>query len=422
VSEQLAKLLSTPQPAARSNPTPELPKGWEPGFEWDGEHGELTTGPVAKQPDGPIWDHLLADWGLDPDLVEIVGNIRVKGWDSPVKGTETGETIRLRSYSVNIRRRTAGEDRADVTELCKRASRRRTVPRVDRVNAERAMVVALSDWQMGKGEGGGSAATVDRITGSIAHTLDWLKQLRRLKHDPDVIYLVGIGDLVEQCSGHYGSQAFTVDLNRREQMRVVRRLLLGFVDELVDRSYRVVVSGVPGNHGENRNGNGDVFTTVDDNDDLAVIEQVAEVFASNPDRYGNVSVVLPTNLAFTLDVAGVLVGFFHGHGKLSGATPAAKIENWWKGQIVGNLETVKDAQILVTGHFHHLVVSEALGRTHIQCPAMDGGSQWFTTTTGQSSPTGMVSFMVGREYGPRGYDLLRVLGPLEQTVERLNAA
>jgi len=273
--------------------------------------------------------------------------------------------------------------------------------------ADRAMVVALADWQVGKGEGGGTPATVARITDAYDRLAERLTELRKVGRGVDTVYLVGLGDIVEQCSGHYASQTFTTDLNRREQMRVARRLILNLVDRIVDAGYPMVLSAVAGNHGENREG-GKAITTPDDSDDLAVFEQVGEIIAANPDRYANVSLYLPTELSMTLDICGVPVGFTHGHTARGGANAAAKVEKWWTGQVMGG-QAVADARILVTGHYHHLLVVESTGRTHFQCPAMDGGSGWWTSSTGQSSPSGMLTFVAGAECGARGWEGLEVL-------------
>ena len=115
-------------------------------------------------------------------------------------------------------------------------------------------------------------------------TLVRLKELRKVGRGVSTVYLVGLGDLVEQCSGHYAMQSFQTDLDRREQMRLARRLILRFVDLLVGAGYKVVLGAVPGNHGENRNSAGKAYTTWTDNDDLAVFDGVAEVCAANPVR------------------------------------------------------------------------------------------------------------------------------------------
>lgn len=406
----LADALDTAKPPQIESTPAAVPKGWERSVEWDGTAGTVTTGPIESDVDPAVWRELIADWGLDPDNTEVVdGTVKLKGWDSPVKGTTTGETIRLRSYSVAIRQRRSQADTADVDALCKAALKRRP-PKVQPVavdETERALVVCAADWQLGKGEADGSAGTVDRIVVAADRVIRRLRELKRLGRPVDVVYVVGLGDLIEGCSEFYASQTFTVDLNRRDQVKVVRRLILQLVDRLVDYGVRVVLTGVPGNHGENRK-DGKAFTDFLDNDDLAVIEQVGEIMGAHPARYGDVATFLPDDLSMTLDVCGVRVGFAHGHQIRGGGHAAKRVEEWWSKQIVGNQPTAT-AQILVTGHLHHFVCSEALGRTVLQCPAMDPGSFWYTATSGQSSPAGMLTFAVGGAYGARGFGDLQIL-------------
>jgi hypothetical protein len=403
----LAEALEQQLPPEREPKAPDVPKGWEPGVRWSNstDSGTITTEALTEQPDAAIWSELIADWGLDPTALEVVdGSIELIGWDSPIKGTDTRQ--RLKRYKARLRRRTHVDDTCDIVALQRSASRRK--PRkATGVDTDRALVVALSDWQVGKGEGGGSPAAVERITSAFDGVERKLAECKRLGRPVSIVYVVGLGDIVEQCFGHYPSQPFTTDLNRREQMRVARRLILNLVDRLVDGGHRVVVSAVAGNHGENREG-GKAITTPDDSDDLAVFEQVGEVLSANPERYGDVSLYLPTALSMTLDVCGVPIGFTHGHMANGGANVAAKIEKWWTGQVMG-FQPVADARILVTGHYHHLLVIESTGRTHFQCPAMDGGSGWWTQSTGQHSPAGMLTFIAGADCGPRGWCELEVI-------------
>lgn len=390
----------------RSNrkPTP-APSGWEPGIAWDGSEGTLTTGPLEQEPNLALWSELISDWNLDPDTTEIVpGTVQVRGWDANVGG---GEVRRLRYYRATIRNRVSGGERVDVESLCREVTKRKPRKPASDADTGHSLVVPLSDWQIGKGEGGGTPASVDRIVAGIDAMTEKVKEMRRRGRAPEAIYLLGMGDTVEQCDGHYPSQEFTTDLDRREQKRVARRLWLRAVDVASALAPRVVIGGVPGNHGENRR-NGKAFTTVTDNDDLAVIEEVAEITSVNPERYGNVSAVLARDLVLVLGVSGVNVGLAHGHQFGNGGHPAVKAQKWWEGQIMGR-QPVSDADILITGHFHHLVVAETSGRTHIQCPSQDGGSYWWTSMTGQNSPGGQLMLGVGTGYGPRGWGDLEVL-------------
>jgi hypothetical protein len=393
---------------ADRRPAP-APAGWESGIAWDGSEGQITTGPLDVAPNDALWAELLADWNLDPTTTEVVpGSIQVRGWDANIGG---GEIRRLRYYRATIRQRSAevSIDRADVDELCRLALGRkaRTVPEVD--SEDISLVVPLSDWQIGKGEGGGSPAAVERISRGIDAMVDKVREMKRAGRAPGAIYLLGMGDTLEGCSGFYPMMEFQTDLDNREQKRVVRRLWLRGVDVASALVPRVVIAGVPGNHGEARR-DGKAYTTWTDNSDLAVIEETAEICAANPERYGHVSTVLARDLTLVLGVSGVNVGLAHGHqfGR-GGGHAAAKAEKWWTGQIMGR-QPIADADILITGHLHHLVIAESTGRTHIQCPAQDGGSYWWTAQTGSHSPSGQLMFGVGRGYGARGWGDLDIVG------------
>lgn len=377
------------------------PSGWEPGIAWSGDAGTITTPPMDSEPTGGVWTELVADWGLDPATTEVVpGSIQVRAWD-------THDGRRLRYYRAALQAKSNTGERADIEALCAIVMRRRSII-APIITGERALLVALSDWQLGKGEGGGSAATTERICSAIDALPARLRELKRSGRAVSAVYLVGLGDLVEQCSGSYPAQAFTTDLDRREQLRLARRLILRAVDTVAPLVGRVVLAAVPGNHGENRNASGKAYTRTTDNDDLAVVEQVAEVLAANPARYGHVSTVLAESATLVLNVAGVPTAFAHGHKSGGGGHPAQRVEKWWQGQVMGR-QPVADASLLLTGHYHHLIVSEGTGRTMVQVPAMDGGSEWFTDRTGQSSPAGMLTLGVGTAYGPRGWGDLAVL-------------
>lgn len=387
---------------AQTRPKKTHPSGWEPGIAWNGTEGTITTSPLNSEPETGIWVELIADWGLDPTTTEVVeGSIQVRAWD-------TYDGRRLRYYRATLRRASSTTDRPDINALCRMVEKRRPV-KIATTDSPRAVLCCLSDWQLGKGEGGGTEATTERIVHAASELVARIKELSRVGRPPATIYLVGLGDLVEQCSGHYPSQPFTTDLDRRSQMRLARRLILHYVDAVLPLAPRIVLGAVPGNHGENRGSSGKAYTTATDNDDLAVFEGVAEILAANPDRYGHVRTVLADAPTLVLDVAGIPVAFAHGHKANGGGHPAAKLEAWWKGQVMGR-QPVADAQILITGHYHHFIASETTGRTFLQVPAMDGGSEWWTDQTGQNSATGTLCLGVGEGYGARGWGDLVLLG------------
>ena len=390
----------------------EIPKGLEPTIKWDGKKGYIDTPALAAEPDPAIWSELIADWGLSPDLTEIVeGSVHIRGWDTNVGD---GQVQRMRYYRASIRTKERAADTEDIEALCQLVMKYKA-PKAQKNGGtgNRAFLILCSDWQAGKDEGGGTEALIERVIITIDKVIERINELIKVGRAPSYIYVVGLGDLIEGCDGHYAQQSFSVDLDRRSQVRIVRRLILRLINELVKNfDIPIIMGAVPGNHGENRK-NGKSFTTLTDNDDLAVFEQLGEVFESNPELYANVTVpdfdkvLNPDDLTLTYDIAGVPCSFAHGHQFRSGGGGSqGKIENWWKGQVMGQ-QAVGSAAILFSGHFHHFLTSEASGRTCFQTPALDGGSKWFTGTSGQNSPAGLLCLGIGLDYGKRGWgDLL----------------
>jgi len=393
---------------------PTIHKGIEPSIKWNGKEGYIDTPLLDQEPDESIWADVIQDWGLDPKFTEIVdGSVHIRGWDTNVGG---GEIRRMRYYRASIKRREAGDDRADIEALCALVAKHKTPKKtLPAGTGNRAFLCVLSDWQLGKNEGGGSEATTERILLAYDKIVYRLIELIKKGHAPSVIYVAGLGDLIEQCAGHYAMQTANTDLDRRSQMRLARRLILKLIDLLVDKfDIPIVLLAVPGNHGENRNASGRAFTTWLDNDDLAVFEQVGEICLGNPERYANVHVpdfdeiLNNDDLSATVEIAGVPVSFIHGHQCAKSGKSQTKLENWLTGQVMGRTP-VSQCAILFSGHLHHFVCSEATGRTIFQSPAMDGGSNWFTSNTGQNSPAGMITIGIGLDYGVRGWGDLEVL-------------
>lgn len=391
--DELKKIQSEISEAKR--PPRKHPEGWEPGITWNGNEGTVTTmgGPLDQAAD---WSAVLKVWGLDPEHFEVIEPILFNVWGNP-------EGVPNRQWKGKVIRKTVerGVDLEDIIEEIKKHKPGKPVV----FDGSTALVVGLSDLQMGKGEGGGSAGIVDRFLAGIDEVEARWKELLKTGRPLDRLVVLGLGDLVESCEGHYAMQTFQADLDRREQVKVVRRLIVKALIQWSKFAPRIVVAAVPGNHGENRQG-GKAFTTFSDNDDVAVFEQVAEILGANPEAYGHVTFVFPQDeLTLTLDVHGTILGLAHGHqARKGGTTAAAKIRTWWKDQAYG-MRKVADATILVTGHYHHLSILTEGTRTHIQAPSLDGGSQWFTETAGVKSAPGLLTFTVSE----LGWDDLRVL-------------
>ena len=360
---------------------------WRPGVEWKGEEGTLTT-PAGIGDAHPDWAHVLAVWDLDPERFAVVEPVLFNAWDAP--GPE-GAILRMKQWKARvIRRKQDTSPTLDVEQLL--ADALKAKPAKPAPPGEGVFHVVLGDWQIGKSDGDGLRGTVTRIRQAIFDVEGRVRELRRIGRPLGTLFVEWTGDSVEGCTGFYAMQTFGVELDRREQTKVTRRLLRDALMRWSRLFDSVVVLAVGGNHGEQRNSRGKAFTTFGDNDDLAIVEQVGEVLAGNPDAFGHVRIVIPPDhLAVTAEAAGWIVGVTHGHVSRGSGTAEIKLRRWYE-QAAGGKQPVGDADILVTGHYHHLRVADWGGCVWAQCPALDGGSEWWRMTSGESSAPGVLTF------------------------------
>jgi hypothetical protein len=261
----------------------QTPAGWEPGVVWDGTKGEITTNTIYDTVGD--WDDLLAERGLDPELYEIAGDtIRwtsYDGWKRDAPGDEAYSTI-CYSYKAEIRLKTYLLDDQTIPEDVYQEVRKAKKSKKKAPKGDTHFVVALSDWQTGNRDGGGVEEQVEKIANLVEAIPDRIQNLRDAGHNIGHVVIAGLGDLVEGTCGHYAAQQFRIEVDRREQLKLVRRGIRDIIISTAPTVDKMTVLAVGGNHGENRgNGGGKAFTSTGDNDDVAVFEQVAEIFNSN---------------------------------------------------------------------------------------------------------------------------------------------
>jgi len=374
------------QPTRREHPT-----GWEPGV--DTAKGVVTVRGGENPPSD--WSAIIRELGLDPAAwtVDESQPVQIRTWDS-------GEQ-RCFYYRATVLPVVPGQP-GDIEALVKEIGRRKPKQTVEVSEHERALVVCLADWQAGKGDNGGVEALLERLFALKDAVPEHLKALKKSGRPVDCLYVVGMGDMVEGCDGHYAQQTFTVQLDRRQQVRLVRRMLTEMLVDWSKRVPKIVVAAVPGNHGENRR-NGKAFTTFEDNDDLAVFEQVQEILQRA--GYENLAFVVPDgDMTVTLDVCGTVVGFAHGHQMNGAGLPLAKARRWWQGKQSAR-HPIGDADVLVYGHYHHLQCLQDGPRTIFGCPSNDGGSRWFEEQGGPKTACGTLTFTADKD----GWNDLRIL-------------
>lgn len=355
---------------------------WIPGVEWLGSEGTITTDAMSGD---PRWEEVLRKWDLNPDEYEIVEPVLFNSW-----GGEDGLTNRQFKAKV-IRRVTAP---IDLEPMIKRALTHK--PKKKTYDGDAVMTVVLADWQMGKADHGGVEGTIQRIVEARDAVVDRVRDLRKIGRPVGSLNVLWTGDSIEGCLGHYPSQTYAVELDRREQVKVTRRLLTESLQTWSKHFEDITVAAVAGNHGENRNG-GKAFTGPQDNDDLAIVEQVQEILAANPDAFGHVRFALARDaLSLTVPCGDWIVGITHGHVARASGTAEQKLRRWWEGQAAGR-QPIGDADILVTGHYHHLRVADWGGCVWLQAPAMEGGSEWWRVSTGERSQIGTLTFLSTKE-------------------------
>lgn len=379
------------------------PIGWQPHAEYDPKSNKGTLVSRGTQDQEPEFATLLLEWGFDPKEYEIVGNLQVRTWDMNMGG---GETQQAWYYKADIRKKVPSLD-TDYGQLLKeiKSYKPKTAP-VKKGNT--AFMYYVADWQMGKRDGEGSQGIVSKVLDSLTTANARIKELKKTGHKIDEVYVIGLGDIVENCnlSGWYSSQVWNTDLHLRDQITVARRLLWKIVKNFADQNYTVILSGVTSNHGQNRSGKQSLTTEELDNLDLQILEQVGDLAYES--TYKNIKVVVPDSPHLLLDVKGYAMGFTHGHLTAGGGTPAKKIENWWKGQMFGLNEAgdnpVGVARMIVHGHYHHFTAVQQGGRTIMGVPAMSPSDD-FQTRTGYSTSMGVVTMTVTKD----GWDNLKIL-------------
>jgi len=364
---------------------PNHPKGWEPGYEWNGTAGHLTTQPLSERP--KTWDDLIRDAGLDPADVEVIEPVQVRGWDTSVAAIdpETGKRItnvvRAHYYRLNLSRHTLKVNLDELVKAAKRRVSKSTPPTLQ--NPSAAYLVALGDLQLGKMDGDGVEGTVGRFLDKTQAAVARYKRIA--KGSP--IYLAHLGDCIEGFVSQGGGNTFRTTLTTTEQVRLYRRLLIEQIKAFSAVAPKLVVVGVPGNHDE-------ALRPIHTYGDSWAIDSIAAVrdALDLAGTYGHVTMIAPARdeLTVTLDVCGTVIGMAHGHQFRSGAEGW---KSWWQGQQMGR-QPIGDADMLLAGHRHHLRI-EREARTFVQVPALESESTWFKHIAGGVSEPGIVTAVVG---------------------------
>lgn len=348
--------------------------GWQPGIEWDGKSGHVTTYPLSdgESLTDDTWDHVLEKFGLDPSKYMIDGAVKHSAWDVPGHGVQ-------HSYRARIVERP--ERSFDTNELIERIHRG-----VDSFDSDAGgdgewRTLQISDTHIGKGaiDGGDSAGISER----------WQKSVLAALGDKTYrgIHIAFLGDLIEAYVSQGGANISGSDLTLTEQLRIARHLVTWTIIEALNRAPEVIVSATAGNHGQTTRVQNVPHT---DSFDLDIVSAVQQTFGLTG-HAGRITWYYPDEGAahVTHRVGDTIFTCAHGHlfkGKMAGA------EKWWQGMTINGREPGA-AHILLAGHFHSMQVANFTRDKWIMFgPSLENESRWFAEQTGATSLPGILSF------------------------------
>ena len=361
------------------------------------------------------WDGVLQHFGLDPEIFEVVDDtVRISSWQQS-KASEDLErtTVWLYSYKARFTRIKNKIPGNDLTALHESIMKWKPLVRKapgSGLGAPSTFYVGLADWQYGKSAGGGVEVTTQAILDTYEEAVKRLKELRKIGRNVEAIAMWNMGDPTEECDGHYDSQLATVELTRREQLLGVSGLWAVGIKTLAPLVDDFEFGSVLCNHGEwTRKGPGSKPVTSDsDNIGGYLAENLKMIFDERED-FSHVRWNIPHDeMTVTSEMSGVLVALAHGH-----KTPGTPKElDWLRGQSIRILrEEGVDPRLWMTAHRHHYQANDFGAWTRLQHPSLDGGSKWYTDTSGQWSTAGTLTCLVGLhdqaggslQSGGRGY-------------------
>ena len=143
------------------------------------------------------WSAIIRELGLDPDVwtVDESQPVQVRTWDSGDR--------RMYYYRATVIPSRDSDVSPDIDALIREVKKRKPGKPPANPLAERALVVALADWQVGKSDHGGVEALVERLLALKDAVPARIRKLAKEGKPVSHLYVVGMGDMVEGCDGHY---------------------------------------------------------------------------------------------------------------------------------------------------------------------------------------------------------------------------
>ena len=362
----------------KSLPTPS-PIGWEPGVVFDGGQGFVKTPLLEDEPSPEYIRDIIKASRLDPD--DIVVDWSAKARITSHIGAD-GNLVQC-WYKLPITQKP--NRNFDIDKLIKRID---IDNRPDK--GKKWRTIMLSDQHIGKSEadGGGTDIILQRWHDGVA---------KALSDGPFAgINLVFGGDTIEGYESQGGKNIGSCDSSLSEQIDLATDMAFETVHACLKAADSVVVSVVPGNHGDTtRVAN----VSMTDSYDVQIVRNVERVFKKAAKLDKDLAFMLD-NLTFfypsretgdlTYRAGDTIFTVVHGH-KFRGG-PVNGAEKWWAGQIT-NDRPAAAGEILLYGHFHGFRAwNYTAKRWILSAPSLETQSTWFANATGATSLPGVLVF------------------------------
>lgn len=362
----------------------------------EGEFQNVTS-------DKPLtdWAHIFAKFGLDADLFVIVDDtVRMSVWQTSRRTDDGDRDVQnLYSYKARFRRKQeTGLTETAVSEFIDKVNSWQIAQSTKSVlGVPVAAILNLADMQLFKPEGGGLAATLERLQRALTAFSAHVDEVRARGWNLNELIIVNNGDPFEGVAGNYANQPHTVEGGLRAQMNAVLDVWLMFARELYPRFEKRQFVSVLCNHTQfgRQGGAKDSITGDEDNGSAFLAETLQRILGASRE-YADVKFTIPRDeMNVYTEAAGIPVGFNHGH-KIP-KSDASGFEAWVNGQVRYDRRAY-DARLWVTAHRHNLQMFDIGSASVLQCPSCDGGAKFLTDTTGKHSNAGVVSILVGEHH------------------------
>ena len=359
-------MLENLQPAPKPEPQP----FGKPAVEFDGTDGTAITPGLIGETD---FKSFLVEAGYDPDEYEVVGTPRTSKWQRYDGEWLTSYRFHFRPVAKNV----------DLPLLW--ANAKKFQPKKVTRSNKNTVIVCWSDTQTGKtASRGGTQELIERIFDKQQKLEAYLKATK-----PEAAIFLNVGDVIEGFE-NVATQQFTNDLSLMKQVELEASFEWETLKLLARYTGNVTAAAVGSNHCQWRRGKERLGNPLDDwgihiQRQLALLAQETET----PIRFFEPQ---PYDETLAIPVYDEIIGLAHGHQ----AKRPEGVISWWRGQSHGD-QAVAEATILVSGHFHHVRITETgrkngRSRWWIQCPTLDNGSDWYRQTAGDDSDPGLLVF------------------------------